>query len=376
MMRLRTTVFLAALMVTLAGGARASHHHRHHHQHGADAPAPVVLDLSPVVVQPYVVPVAVADPARASFLRRMNLENGAEVRSTRWIANGDITTRNLFVLSVTQSLEGGFDSVNVYDRGVLSWGIMQWTAGTGSLQPALVYVKRRLLATGQARVWNKVFVAQGLDVDRRGLIAYGKPLLTDTDVRLAFRGSAIRGNYDPKIVRYWATVFARAGRQTPIQRFQAEYAAQVVDKVLSAPLPSVPFHAPGRAATVASLSGHDPYAEALAFALWTNNPRHAREYMADAARAARHVGGSDDPTLWPFGIYRAALSARCQAGQFSNWRQRADALQSRAALLRTSAPGDLSPFERACQRALAARKAHLVLLASRHRAAARTHPSR
>jgi len=375
MTRFWMAIFLTALTAALGGSARASHR-RHHHHRGGDTPAPVVLDLSPVAVRPYVVPLATGDPSKASFLRRMSLENGAEARSTRWIEKGDVTSRNLFILSVTQSLEGGFDSVNVYDRGVLSWGIMQWTAGTGSLQPALVYVKRRLLATGQARVWNKVFVAQGLDVDKRGLIAYGKPLLTEADVRLAFRGSAIRGNYDPKIVGYWATVFARAGRQAPVQRYQAEYAAQVVDQVLTSPLPNVPFHAPGREATVASLSGHDPYAEALAFALWTNNPRHAREYMADAARAARHVGGSADPALWPFGTYRQALSDRCRAGRFSNWRQRAEALDARAALLRTSAPGALSPFERTCQRALAARKAHLILLASRHRAAARTHPSR
>ena len=128
---------------------------------GRRQPEEIKLDLTPVVVAPYVVPAVTNDPVRASFLKRMNLENGVEVRSTRWIEPGDVTTRNLFILSVTQSLEGGFDSVNMYDKGVLSWGVMQWTAATDSLPPVLVYIKRRLMQTGQARVWDKVFVRAG-----------------------------------------------------------------------------------------------------------------------------------------------------------------------------------------------------------------------
>ena len=198
-MTFRSAWVQVALCSFLMPAAMASHRHHHHQDTTPAAPPQVVLDLTPVAVVPYVVPTpaGVTNPAQASFLKRMNLENGVEVRSTRWIEPGDVTTRNLFILSVTQSLEGGFDSVNLYDKGVLSWGIMQWTAGTGSLPPVLTYIKRRLMQTGQARVWNKVFVAQGIDADAQGLIVYGKPLLTSDDMRLAFRGSAIPGNYDP-----------------------------------------------------------------------------------------------------------------------------------------------------------------------------------
>ncbi len=133
----RSALVQIALFSFLMPAAMASHRH-HHHQNAAPAAPAVVLDLTPVIVQPYAVPppATVPDPAKASFLKRMNLENGVEVRSTRWIEPGDVSTRNLFILSVTQSLEGGFDSVNLYDKGVLSWGIMQWTAGTGSLPPS------------------------------------------------------------------------------------------------------------------------------------------------------------------------------------------------------------------------------------------------
>lgn len=357
----------ALLVLGAAPGALAAHHRHHHHHFGPSAPPQINLDLTPVAVQPYVLPDMTKDPARFNVLRRMNLENGVEVRSTRWIRPQDVTTRNLFILDVTQSLEGGFDSVNLYDKGVLSWGVMQWTAATGSLPPVLVYIKRRLIQTGQGRVWDKVFKAQGIDADARGLIVYGKPLQTSDDMRLAFRGSKRVGNYDSKIASYWATVFARAGRQPAVQQFQREYAQRIVDGVLTQPLPEVPSHAPGKVATVAGLTGGDPYAQALVFALWTNNPRHAREYVADAARSARAISTTDNPAQWSEGTFREALLKRCQSSRFGNWRQRGAALEARAQAMRMASPNSLSPYERDCQAALAARKSRLMLLASRHK---------
>ena len=341
---------MALAIFLLPTAASASHRHHHKRSTAPNVPAQVVLDLTPVVVQPYVVPpLTTVGPVQAGFLKRMNLENGVEVRSTRWIEPGDVTTRNLFILSVTQSLEGGFDSVNLYDKGVLSWGIMQWTAGTGSLPPVLTYIKRRLMTTGQARVWNKVFLAQGLDTDARGLIVYGKPAVTSDEMRLAFRGSILPGNYDPKLAGYWATVFARAGRQPAVQQFQREYAQQVVDKLLTQTVP-------GQGVTVGTLCGDDPYAEALAFALWTNNPRHAQEYLEDAARAARHQTGQADPALWGPGVFRDTLLARCRVSRFSNWPVRAALIAARVSALHTAPASALTPYEQTCQAALSARK--------------------
>ncbi len=350
---------LCALLPMTAAQASSYHkslHHRHHRSRAPLAPEQVVLDLTPVVVQPYVVP-QTTDPARASFLRRMNLENGVAVHSTRGIQPPDVTTRDLFILSLTQSLEGGFDSVNVYDKGVLSWGIMQWTAGTGSLPPVLTYIKRRLIATGQRKVWDKVFIAQGLDADARGLIAYGKPLQTSDEMRLAFRGSAIPGNYDPKTANYWATVFARAGRQPAVQRFQCEYAERRVDSLLTQ-------SAPGQSRTLAGICGTDPFAEALLFALWTNNPRNALEYVSDAAQLARRQTGEPDPALWGPGTFREALLARCRVSRFGNWPARAALIAARADALHVAAPSALTPYERVCQAALSQRK---VQIASRRK---------
>jgi len=327
-------------------GANSRGHHHHPHHAGVHSAEQVTLDLSPIIVQSYVLPDVTNDPARANFLRRMNLENGVEVRSTRWIKPEDVTTRNLFILCITQSLEGGFDSVNLYDKGVLSWGVMQWTAATDSLPPALIYIKRRLLQTGQKRVWDKVFVAQGLDVDRSGLIVFGKPLSSESDMRLAFRGTAIPGRYDPKVSGYWAKVMARAGRQPAIEKFQREYAQQKVDEVLTLPLTGVPCLPPGnKDVTVEFLTGGDPYAQALIFVLWTNNPRHAQEYIADAARSASAVSHGGDPRAWKGGVFRESLIQRCSVSRFSNWKSRGQLIASRAAKLRSSDADGLYPYE-------------------------------
>lgn len=331
------------------------------------------LDLSPVVVKPFVLPDG-TDPHRANFLRRMHLENGAEVHSTRYITNADVVDRDLFILQITQSLEGGFDSVNIYDRGVLSWGIMQWTAHAGSLHQCLMHVKRRLLEDHHKSLWDKVFVAQGLDVDADHILVYGKPVTDPDSARLAFRGSTKPGNYDPKMVTHWATVFARAGRQPEIAALQEEYAGKVVDGLLEQRLEGLPYHAPGRAGlTVADLAGNDPYAEALVFALWTNNPRHALGYVAQAARAARGVSVGNDPSLWAPGAFSEALLRLCHSSRFGNWRQRAAVIEARAQDVHSAAPGDLTPFERQYQTVLAARKQQrAVELASRHHDHTRT----
>ena len=324
------------------------------------------IDLSAVAVQSYIIP---SSPSRANFVRKMHVENGALARSTHYITSPDIRTRDLFILEATQSFEGGFDSVNMYDRGILSWGLMQWTAWTGSLPRALGYMKTRLMSTGRKRIWDKVFVANGLDVDGDHLVAYGKPLLNETDMRLAFRGTVKAGMYDPKLVAHWVTTMARAGRQSDIAQLEIEYSSHVVDGVLNRRL-DLPYHSPGRdGVTTVDLASTDPYAEALIFALWTNNPRHAMLYVQNAARVARRVSISDAPALWTPGAFSDALFRECLTSRFGNWQSRAAMIQMRSLMVRSAEARTLSPFEREYQVVLASRKAQrLQELASRHAA--------
>lgn len=365
-MRLKRCLGSLALVALLAGSAAGHTHHGRHGRHHAQHTGPPVqpyswegtqVDLSPIVVEPYALPDA-TDAAHASFLRRMNLENGVKVDDTRRIRPSDVRSRDLFVLDITQSLEGGFDSVNVYDKGILSWGIMQWAARYGSLNQSLIFIKRRLWAQKRKSVWDKTFVANGLDVDRDGLIAYGHPLRTPADIRLAFRGSLKVGRYDPKLAGHWALTFARAGRQPAIAALQVEYASHIVDAVLNKRLSGLPYHAPGRdGLTATDLAGSDPYAEALVFALWTNNPRHAFQYVRQAATEARAASASDDPRLWAPGAFSEALLQRCRESRFGNWQQRARAIEAREQAVRDGSPEHWTPFERQYLAVLAVRKA-------------------
>ena len=157
---------------------------------------------------------------------------------------------------------------------------------------------------------------------------------------------------------HWATAFARAGRQPQIADLQAEYAGHMVDSVLNKRLPGLHYHPAGRSGvTAADLAGDDPYAEALIFALWTNNPSNTLSYISDAAHAARAVSVGSDPTQWASGAFHDALLRRCRASRFGNWRARTALIEARAKALHTASPSDLTPFERICQAALVRRKA-------------------
>lgn len=362
---------------------------RHHHRHKAKKPAAPVyswekrsVDLSPVAVQQFATPKPIVtagsqtpsvSPARAKFIRKMNLEDGLYARGTRFITRPDIRSRDLFILDVTQSLEGGFDTVNLYDKGIFSWGLMQWTARSGSLVNALNYIKSSLAASHDQKVWQKYFVANGVDVAPDHLILYGKPMLTAQDLRLAIRGTIKVGEGDPELMNHWVTTFARAGRQGQIATLEIKYASHVVDAMLHGRLRDIPYHLAGRnGVTPSDMSGDDPYTQALMFAIWTNNPRHARQYIADAAKAARSVSASDDPSLWAPGAFSDALFRACNSSTFGNWSRRAAMIQERATLAHVASAKELSPFEADYQTVIAERKRiRTIQVASRHTPKAR-----
>ena len=140
-------VLLASLLVAAPAPASA-HTHRHHRHHFSAAQALPPLDLSPVAVETYNVS-GETNPKLKAWKSKMHLEDGFVVESKRMIQPGDVTTREMEVLQITQSLEGGFDSVNMYDRGIASWGLMQWASHSGSLDHALLYIKTRMQQGGE-----------------------------------------------------------------------------------------------------------------------------------------------------------------------------------------------------------------------------------
>jgi|GEM_PF-1268652 len=371
----------ALLTVTLIMAAVAPAQARHHHKHKSSKPERPAYswerhnhDLTPVAVKSFETPkpvvTAAAKPVAKSFGRKMNLEDGLYVRGTQFITRPDIRSRDLFILHATQSLEGGFDTVNLYDKGIFSWGLMQWTARSGSLTECLKYIKRNLISQGDRKVWQKYFVANGVDVNSDNIVLYGKPMLTPQDMRLAIRGTIKVGQGDPNLMNHWVTTFARAGRQGQIAGLEIAYASRVVDSMMNSRLDNVPYRVAGRnGVTPADLAGDDPFTQALMFAIWTNNPRHARQYIGDAARAARSEASTDDPSLWAPGAFSDALFRECRESTFGNWSQRASLIDERANTVRTASASELSPYEAHFQQVIADRKqARLLQIASRHAA--------
>jgi hypothetical protein len=135
------------------------------------------------------------------------------------------------IVGATAEAEGGYDTVNMYDRGILSWGIMQWTLHAGSLQMALAFIKRRLVEIGRGSLWSELF--PHLDVMDDKLIYRRTPVIGEAQLRRLFRGYSEPGRYDKATIQGWATKFSRAGRHPIIQQLQQEYARTKVDDVLN-----------------------------------------------------------------------------------------------------------------------------------------------
>jgi hypothetical protein len=264
-------------------------------------------------------------PPRAA--KKLRLEPGAYVRATAAPSAGTAAgSRERYLLLATAAVEGGFDAVNVYDRGILSWGLMQWTAHADGLQNALWYAKQRLIAKRKARLWAALFKAQGLDVQRGvdGRVAFfvggptrsWRPVRGQDDLRVLFRGTKKPGKYDPVTVARWARVFARAGRNPTVQTLQTEWATRRLRACLDETV--------DRSWRVGDFSRGDLFSDALTFALWTNNPEACREHYRRAVRACRKVTGSADPARWPPGLFPLVWEHTARTSTFGTWARRAE----------------------------------------------------
>jgi D-alanyl-D-alanine carboxypeptidase len=223
-------------------------------------------------------------------------------------------------IACTSAAEGGYDTVNMYDRGILSWGVMQWTVHAGSLQKALAFVKRRLGELGQSALWSRLF--QGIDVRPAGsewqLVYRGSPAVGIPALRMLFRGSPERGRYDDGTIRRWATIFTLAGRDPIIQRLQNEYARTEVDRVLDRNLSGLFGPAYRRIRDYAV----DLKTKVLIFAMWTQNPTASYQHLKLAIDALGRRFGGLDPARWPPG-WDTAMSAEFErvlrASRFAAW---------------------------------------------------------
>lgn len=108
------------------------------------------------------------------------------------------------VVTAVSGLEGGFDSINTYDTGFISVGLIQFTTGSsgkGSLARVLLLMKEN-----DPEAFEQDFRRFGVDVDYEGQLVV---LSTDGE-ELTGAGAVYEVIDDPSL----AAVFVRAGRRS------------------------------------------------------------------------------------------------------------------------------------------------------------------
>ena len=258
---------------------------------------------------------------------------GWDLGGTHGVKNsgGDAGT----AIYAVSNVEGRYDSVQTYDAGILSFGIMQWTLHAGSLQKFLGFLKDKSGPEGRA-AFQDDFAAKGIDVKPAGgqyqLWYNGKeyPLGADGEGKAAI-DKLVRD--DKATARTWAQMFAAAGADSRVQKAEFErakemyqeaqgikFTGKVVDQSLKACKNT--FHAKyreqyGKAEAWTTAS---PKAGALFFSMRVNNPKYANAAFLKAIDAFYDAHGTDRakwPAAWgeDFGNL---VEAKCKE-TLSNW---------------------------------------------------------
>lgn len=148
-------------------------------------------------------------------------KSAARKQVSQQMQDAELGASNTRILSAISGFEGGFSTVNTYDRALVTWGFMQWTGGNASdLTQTMGIIKNRhpeafaeqLQQYGIDVVGNKLAI---LGRDGKPMQRGGKPVNGDQAAEV------IRD--DPKL----AAVMEHAGRNPDIQRGQMEAAVQI-----------------------------------------------------------------------------------------------------------------------------------------------------
>ncbi|CAN5380974.1 hypothetical protein BH23BAC1_BH23BAC1_05090 [soil metagenome] len=218
---------------------------------------------------------------------------GLKVNSTKRLDKDQIHNESDIIIACVSEVEGGFDTVNMYDRGIISWGIMQWTAHAGSLQKFMAYIKPKFLQNLGLSNWQKAF--GGLDINNNNHFTFkGEEYpVTKNNLPLIklFRNSNDTNliHYNSETAKYWATVFALAGRHNFLRKMQMEYTALEIEKAVKYNLGKFllkvkqipkyteyislkPDQLPQFERPVNAYVGNNLKTRMLYFGMWTNNP--------------------------------------------------------------------------------------------------------
>jgi murein DD-endopeptidase MepM/ murein hydrolase activator NlpD len=260
---------------------------------------------------------------------------GAAVKSTVAPRVEEIRDGDDIIVHCISSLEGGYDSINMYDRGIISFGIMQWTVHQGSLQDFFAFIK------------SKISIPQffgGLDInDKRELTYVGKvyPKKENLSLIKLFRNSTDPAfkDYDKNVSARWAKIFALAGRNLAIQKLQVEYTriqirntmqinigkkmrAILADKNLAKYRQYINAGLTPDS-TIEAYLGNNLKGKALFFCMWTNNPLWSYIKFQNALTDfLKYTGLPANAESWNAGhraLFTEQLEKTLRATTVANW---------------------------------------------------------
>jgi len=237
------------------------------------------------------------------------LEGGIRLRGTMKIVVPPGTTdpSDIIMAAIAGVETSTYDDLNLYDRGILTWGISQWTLHADSLQKLL-----RAMKTDRPALFKRLFQDRGVDVGTREMeiVLNGRLCSTVADIRLAIKGDRngrAKNDTTPwteamfKRMESWARLFGDAARDTECQAFQRAYAVrQYRADVLAASIDRwAKVKGYGR---VSRYADRNLLVQAMLCGLYVNNPTGSMVVMARTIDHFRKAnGGQTDPARWSAG---------------------------------------------------------------------------
>jgi len=148
-------------------------------------------------------------------LGRNRLPEGALAQVKNVMATAGLSESRRKILQAISGFEGGFDTVNTYDRAKITWGFVQWTGGSHSdLTRTLTIIKEQ-----HPEAFANSFQAYGIDVVKDELV------ITPPDGTPALKGEAAANAImkNPRL----SAVMAHAGRNNEIQKGEVQAASEL-----------------------------------------------------------------------------------------------------------------------------------------------------
>lgn len=202
-----------------------------------------------------------------------------------------ITKSELNVMIAVAENEGSLDAINTWDNAFLSFGMFQWTAGTGAGKGELPALLARI--KGEDRdLFDKYCGQHGLDVVD----------ITPGNVRgyFSLRGTKIRSAAAKEQLRLapWAFYFWRAGQDPAVQAIEIKHALGRLDQFYSTESYKVGEHLVSDLVT-------SEYGVGLLLDNHVNRPAYVKSCLAKALNQT----GLSDPKDWGDDEERALIEA-------------------------------------------------------------------